>query len=434
MNGRKKSGSVCLTGVLLIVLMLATAADSAQETIEVYNPSGVRSDNVFVDKLLQKSMVTAKKTKPPLAGNFPAGKTEKIQVRKDAVAEVNDLFYKRGWTDGLPIIPPTPERVKEMLKGSDLDPDFVLCSLEPMNGQATIEKIAINAVMAGCRPEYMPVLISAVEAIAEPAFDLRGLSTTTSPDAPMIIVTGPVANRLQINGGANALGRGWQANASIGRALNMIMNNVGGSWPGVNDMSDLGNPAEFSMVIAENEIDNPWPGLNRDIGFPKRADVVTVLGIEGIRGIIGIGHTPEQYLKLVSEHLAGLAAQRPYWPVVVLIIARDTAAELARAGWTKESIRTEIMKNGSKPLSELQRRFFKRGGQSIFKIPEGMLDTKDPQAMVPQPLIGQFILLHAGGSGEKSMLIPGWFGAEKAVSKEIRLPANWEEVLSKGIQ
>jgi hypothetical protein len=405
------------------------AGEGDQQTIEVFNPSGVRSDGVFVDKLLKKSMGESKKSKPPLAGDFPDGKTEKIRFGVDAFAAVNELFYKRGWTDGLPIVPPTPERVKKMLQGTDLDQGFVVATLEPMNGQATVGKIAANAVMAGCRPEYMPVIIAAVEAIAEPAFDLRGMTTTTSPDAPMIIITGPAANKLQINHGSNALGRGWQANATIGRALNLIINNVGGSWPGVNDMSTLGTPAEFSMVIAESPDNNPWPGLNIDLGFPKRANVVTVLGVEGMRGIIGIGHTPEQYMKLVSEHMAGLSAQRPYWPVVVLIIARDTAAELFRAGWTKETIREAILKNGSKPLEELESRFFKKRGQGIFRIPEGLLDTIDPKAMIPQPLIGQFIILYAGGSGEKSMLIPGWFGAEKAVSKEVRLPANWEDLL-----
>jgi len=432
MNNVNRVGFAFLTTFIFLFLLHlgCFAGEGGQQTIEVCNPSGVRSDGVFVDRLLKKSMTESRKDKPPLAGNFPEGKTEKIQFQEDAFGAVNELFYQRGWTDGLPIGPPTPERVKKMLQGTDLDAEFVVATLEPMNGRATVGKIAVNAVMAGCRPEYMPVIIAAVEAIAEPAFDLRGLSTTTSPDAPMLIITGPAANKLHINHDSNALGRGWQANASIGRALNLIMNNVGGSWPGITDMSTLGSPAEFSMVIAENQDGNPWPGLNIDLGFPKRANVVTALGAEGMRGIIGIGHTPDQYMKLVSEHLAGLAAQRPYWPVVVLIIARDTAAELARAGWTKETIREAILKNGSKPLAELESRFFKKG-QSSFKIPEGILDTKDPKAMIAQPLIGQFIILHAGGSGEKSMLIPGWFGAEKAVSKEIRLPANWEELLEK---
>jgi len=428
----KKYSLFFLMGLFLLSIPLVCPEMAGAEKIEIHNPSGVRPDGVFVDKLLKKSMTDSKKTTKPLfAGNFPAKNIESIQVSKDAVLEVNELFYKRGWTDGLPIIPPTPERVKSMLQGTDLGPNFVVSVLEPMNGQATVEKIAVNAVMAGCRPEYMPVLIAAVEAISDPSFDLKGLSTRTSPDAPMLIITGPIVTDLQINGGVNALGRGWQSNSSIGRALNLIINNVGGSWPGVNDMSTLGNPAEFSMVIAENNTANPWSGLNIDIGFPKRANVVTALGIEGTRGIIGIGHTPDSYMKLVADHLSGLAAQRPYWPVVVLIIAQDTAAELAKAGWTKETIRETILKKGSKPLSELQNRFFKKMGQSVFKIPDGMLNTSDPNAMIPQPLIGQFIILHAGGPGEKSLLIPGWFGAEKAVSREIRIPANWDSLLGK---
>jgi hypothetical protein len=133
---------------------------------------------------------------------------------------------------------------------------------------------------------------------------------------------------------------------------------------------------------------------------------------------------------VVYEHMAGLAARRPYWPVVVLVIARDTAAELARAGWTKDKIRQAILKYRAKPLGEIRSRFSKRSER--LKVPEGMVETTDPAALVPQPLIGQFIILHAGGPGEKSMLIPGWFGAEKAISREARLPANWDELLEKG--
>ena len=146
-----------------------------------------------------------------------------------------------------------------MLKGTDLAPETVIGTIDPMGGQATVEKIAVDAVMAGCRPEYMPVLLTAVEAVSDPEFDLRGVATTTNPDVPMLIVSGPIAKQLDINAGSNALGRGWQANAAISRALHLIINNIGGSWPGVTDMSTLGQPGDFAMMLARTRMPVPGP-------------------------------------------------------------------------------------------------------------------------------------------------------------------------------
>jgi hypothetical protein len=182
--------------ILLLVipfLLLNSLPAPAQQVVEVHNPSGVRADGDYIDKLLHKAMEELGKTKPSVPVVFPEGRMEKILIRRDFFSEVNELFYQRGWTDGLPIVPPTVERVKEMMKGADLSTEFVVGVLDPMGGQATIEKIAVNAVMAGCRPEYMPVLVAGVEAIANPDFDLRGIATTTSPDTPMLIINGPIA-------------------------------------------------------------------------------------------------------------------------------------------------------------------------------------------------------------------------------------------------
>jgi len=224
-----------------------------------------------------------------------------VRVGSDVYTGVNALFYKRGWTDGLPIVPPTVDKVQAILKGTDLPPEQVVGLVEGMKGQATVEKIAVNAVMAGCRPEYMPVLIAAVQAICEPEFGLFGLASTTNPDTPMLIINGPVAGELDINSGTNALGRGWQANATIGRALHLIVNNVGGSWPGVNDMSCLGTPGDFTMMLAENEKANPWEPLHLELGFDKGASVVTAVGAEGTHGILGIGWDSEGFLRVVSS-------------------------------------------------------------------------------------------------------------------------------------
>jgi hypothetical protein len=153
------------------------------QTVWLYNPSGIRGDGIPVDWQLKQTMTEAGVTKPPLAGQFAASRVE-MTLAEDPYTEANKLFYERGWTDGLPIVPPTDSRLAEMLKGTNLPPNQVIATLDPMGGQATVEKIAINAIMAGCRPEYMPVLIAAVEAVGDPAFDLKGVGTTSRWSLP----------------------------------------------------------------------------------------------------------------------------------------------------------------------------------------------------------------------------------------------------------
>jgi len=161
-----------VVSLILNTVLASSVFAAANQVIEVYNPAGIREDGTYVDKLLKTVMAATGKTRPPLAGEFPEEKTEKITIVKDAFAEVNDLSYKRGWGDGLPIVPPTSELVKEMLRSVDMPAEKVIASAPPKGGQATVEKIAVNAVMAGCRPEYMPVLIAAVEAVSDPEFNL----------------------------------------------------------------------------------------------------------------------------------------------------------------------------------------------------------------------------------------------------------------------
>jgi hypothetical protein len=397
------------------------------QVVEIYNPAGLREDGVFVDRILKKTMVEFGKIRPVLAGDFPEVRVEKISVRKDLFEEVNDLFYRRGWTDGLPVVPPTKERVKEMLRGADLSSDYRLAFVDPMGGQATVEKIAVNAVMAGCRPEYMPVLMAAVEAIADPALDLRSVATTTNPDTPMVIVSGSVSRRLNINSGTNALGRGWKANTTISRALHLIIQNIGGSWPGVTDMSCLGQPGEISMMLAENEEANPWPPFHMDLGYPKAANIVTVIAAEGTHSMVGIGHDSKGYLRLVADHLAVL--ERVRRTTMLLVIAQDTAAMLARDGWTRETIRKFIYEHARIPFSKYKEKFIDHRRDS--GAPAWVLDTKDPNAMVPVPMIDQLLILVSGGPGEKSLLVPVWTGS-KAVSREIRLSTGWETLLKEG--
>jgi hypothetical protein len=428
-----KPGKKNLLGTIavgLLILCLYSPCLAAQSTVEVYNPAGQQPGGVYVDRILKKIMDETGVKRPLLAGKFTGQKKERIRIRTDELSEVNEWFYLRGWTDGLPIVPPTEERVREMLKGSDMPADFVVANLDPMLGQATVEKIAVNAVMAGCRPEYMPVLIAAVELVAKPEFDLKGLATTTNPDVPLLIISGPIVKQLDINSGANTLGRGWQANASISRALHLIIQNIGGSWPGVTDMSTIGQPGDFVMMLAENSEANPWAPLHMELGHSRAANVLAVMAAEGTHSILGIGQSDEGYLKIVAAHLAGL--ERPYRSVMLLIIAQDTAKMLAGKGWTRETIAAYITDHAKIPFKLYKERYL---DTSVLRkgMPDWVFRVKDPEAMIPSPFIGRLLILVSGGTGEKSMLIPGWSDSE-IISKEIRLPSGWEERLQNNVK
>ena len=415
--------------VALFAAFSGLAADS--QFLEVYNPAGVRADGAYVDKLLKTVMRQVGKTRPPLAGEFPEDKSEKIKITRDAFAEINELFYKRGWGDGLPIVPPTAERVREMLKGTDLPPDRVISVVPPKGGQATVEKIAVNAVMAGCRPEYMPVLIAATEAAAEPEFSLSTLGTTTSNDCPLVIVSGPVARQLDINSGSNALGRGWRANASIGRAFHMILNNIGGSWPGVNDMSSLGHPGEFANCLAEIDEGNPWGPLHAEFGFSRGANVVTIVAAESFQAVVGLGLTSEQFLDRLSGRLSGFRS--PRIPPMLIILNFDTVDILNGDGWTRDRIKKLLAERAATPLSENEGQSSKNG-----KPPAGAPDlfpkSITPGVMASVPSIDQLLILVEGGPpGEKNMIVPIWAGS-KPISREIKLPGNWKDLLAQAPQ
>jgi hypothetical protein len=174
---------------------------------------------------------------------------------------------KRGWSDGLPVLPPTRTAVNAMIAAGGLDQDFNFGVIPPLNGVATIEKIAANAVMAGCLPEYFPLVVAAVKGVLNPGFNLDGVQTTTGNVAPVIIVNGPCRKNLEINCGANVLGQGWRANATIGRALRMVMTNIGGATPGLFDKSTVGQPAKYSFCFGENEEESPWEPLHVERGL-----------------------------------------------------------------------------------------------------------------------------------------------------------------------
>ncbi|MCE3000963.1 MAG: thioredoxin, partial [Betaproteobacteria bacterium] len=208
-----------------------------------------------------------------------------------------ELCYANGWTDGLPVIPPTASRIAAMLEAGGLEPGKQLSFIENRQVSVTAEKVAINAVMAGCKPEFMPVITATVEALADPLYGYHGPATSTGGSAVFMLVNGPIAKQLNINSGDNVFGQGWRANATIGRAIRLVMQNVIGTTPGVLDRSSLGHPGKYTFCIAENEVDSPWPPFHTTRGFKPEHNAVTIFAALGVHQYSnGLSATPEGVL------------------------------------------------------------------------------------------------------------------------------------------
>lgn len=268
--------------------------------------------------------------------------------------------YRRGWTDGLPIVPPTVDRVSAMIAAVGRAPDELIANVPPAGGAATVEKIAINAVMAGCLPEYMPVLIAAVEAMCEPRFNLDGVQSTTNPVGVALIVNGPVRKQLDINCEHNCLGQGWRANATLGRAMRLIMLNVGGGKPGTGDKATHGFPGKYSLCFGELEEANPWEPLHVEHGFKRDESTVTVVGAQGTSNVLtAMWFDIYDMLDLIADAMSylggnnmGLGQGEP------LVILAPGHADLARkAGLSKNDAKKYLFEKAGQPVDRMPRRF-----------------------------------------------------------------------------
>ena len=274
-------------------------------------------------------------------GNF-AFKARPVEI--GSYEDEHEAAFERDWSDGLPVVPPTPVRVYRMLQGTTRDPHEVLGMMPPDYKACTVEKVAINAVMAGCKPEYMPVLLAAVEAVLEDDFCLHGVIATTMFIGPIIIVNGPVRKALGMNAGINALGQGNRANSTIGRALQLTIRNVGGGKPGGIDRATLGNPGKVGFCFAEDEEGSCWEPLSVERGVPAGTSAVTLYAGYGVQGIVDqVSRTPES---LVASFAAGLNAMyHPKsfpGPDAFLVMAPDHQRVFREAGWSKAKFKDEI--------------------------------------------------------------------------------------------
>lgn len=330
---------------------------------------------------------------------------------------INEAFYRRRMTDGLPIIPPTPERVERMLGGTPLAPGKVLGAVGPLFGEATVEKVAVNAVMAGCAPEYLPVVLAALEAMLEPEFNLYGINTTTHPVNPMIVVNGPIRERLRINGGYNCMGGGWRANATIGRAVRLCMINIGGGIAGEGDRATHGTPAKLSFCLAENEEASPYEPLHVRRGFGAGESTVTVHGSEAPHEVNN--HTSTDALGVLltlASTVATLGSNNSYLNTgeMAVCLGPEHADTIARDGFTIEDVQEYLFVHARNRGSDLVA--IGRGGNKSTKP----FLHSDPHAMVPVVMRAEdFVVFVAGGAGKHSMIMPS-FGYTRSVTKAIK--------------
>jgi hypothetical protein len=331
--------------------------------------------------------------------------------------EINDYFYGQGWTDGLPIVPPTADLISGFLATVAAPADTVVGIIPPMMGRATVEKIAINAAMAGCRPEYLPVVIAAVRAICHPDFNLLPIQATTNPVTPLIIVNGPIVEQLQLNSGYNVLGQGWRSNATIGRALRLVLVNIGGGVPGKMDKACHGQPGKFSMCIAENAKASPWEPLHVEKGFAADQSTVSVLGVTGTQDIIHYARTNAEEVLRTIIHSAPREGHKNLYsgggPLIVF--GPEQASILGKAKLSKKHIKRIVFEGSKVPIGIFNAEtvaLMKGRRQKYFAAVEDLRDVAIADSAEDIEIVV------AGGAGNHSVFLPSW-GDTRCVTEAI---------------
>lgn len=324
-------------------------------------------------------------------------------VFKGNLEEVNRFFYRRGWTDGLPVIPPTEEAVAEMLTGTDLPPDYLLGKIEPRFGKATVEKIAISAVMAGALPTYMPVLIAGVQALMDPECGFSGWTVSTGSWTPFWIINGPIRNTIHLNSSSGALSPGDMANAAIGRAMGLAIKNIGGARKGIEDMGVMGNPGKYTMVIAENEEESPWEPLHVEHGFNKIDSTVTLFSPNCFWQTMPFGTNAKGILSALASFMSNRAGGG-----ICFLLNPTHASWLANSGRTKKDIIDYLFEYASISMYRFQ--------------------SRSPQDSSTSHGSTQIIV--AGGPGNQMGIIAG-APFHRFITKKVEFPKSWDNLVRK---
>jgi hypothetical protein len=388
---------------------------------------------LLVDEYKDKAVKGARKKKrlrhKSLFGDeFSISESDDTVRAPDSLDAVNRIFYHRGWTDGMPIIPPTEERVDQMLGDWCLNEDTAIGTIAPRGGAATVKKIAANAVMAGCLPEHLPVVVAATRAMIQKEFNLYAVQTTTHPVTVLTLVNGPLAYDLDFNCSYNAMGQGSLSNAAVGRAIRLLLVNVGGASPGVLDRATLGSPAKYAFCFAENETESPWDPFHAERGFSESVSTVTVMGVEGPHNVNDHGgETGEEILLTVTGVLSNPGINNVYLngePLIVLGLEHATI--IARDGFSKQAVKQFIFEKARVPL-----RWVSKGNMKWFTRhnPQRFSHLKVGDEIPIVDRAEDIMVVVAGGMGRHSAVIPTFGGHSRAVTVPI-FDSHGEHILA----
>ncbi len=342
------------------------------------------------------------------AQDVPAGSTGATAVDAPAFDAV-EWYYEQGYSDGLPVVPPTPEKLAAMLAALGGDAAYIECRVPPRWGNLTREVLAVNCVMAGCLSEYAPVVRAAMLALADPSFNLNGVQATTHMAAPLLVVNGPVRGQIGMNAGGNVFGSGNRANATIGRAIRLILLNVGGAWPGELDKSTLGHPGKYTYCIAENEEASPWAPYHVEKGYGESDSTVFLIAAEPPHSVTNhVADDPEGICESLISAMSTIAHNNAVsGGHCAVVISPEHAAVFGKAGWSRHDLRMRLWFYARNSFDEVA--FHHRYGKVYNRnLPKWYgRGSGDEIPVVPDP--DQIHLFVAGGSaGRFSAVIPGW--------------------------
>ena len=338
--------------------------------------------------------------------------SERIEVA-DPLAAI-ETYFEKGWTDGLPVVPPTEEKTWAMLDAMGKQPQDVLGEIPARARKITAEKLAINAVLAGCLPVYAPVLLATVEALCDPAFSVHGPTASTSGMGVLAIVNGPMASQIGMNAGENLFGPGWRANATIGRALRLLLRNVCGAVPGVLDRSCFGHPGKFTYCIAEDEAHSPWVPLHVERGIPSEESAVTIFAGESPHQVANqTASEPEAILASLADVMVAGGRLSLSGQQFVVIVAGEHRKRLNERGWAKKDVRNWLHEHAVRSEEDLARAGRLPPAKTAEAGRRHCRAVADPEDIL--------IVAAGGDAGAYSVLIPGWSGRfhSQAVTKMI---------------
>jgi hypothetical protein len=336
-----------------------------------------------------------------------------------ALAETIELMYETGWTDGLPVVPPTGGLVEGFIQASGRPAGELIAELPPLGGRATVERIAVNAVMAGCLPEYMPVVITALQALMDDRFNLRGVQCSTGIHCPLVIVNGPIVKQLDINSGYNCFGQGWRANATIGRAVKLALVNLGGATPGETNKATFGHPGAYTYCVAENEDANPWEPYHVEAGFSPGDSTVTVFPGEAPHNVMYHAVNARNFLTVLADTMCALGNVQMYvMGDTFVFLGPEHARMLAEAGWRKRDVKQFLFEHARKSVGRLRRGGPAQGDDRRDMLWPKFVDPADDDQMVPvvRRVDDIHVLVAGGAGGPHSVCVPGW-GSRRAIRK-----------------